>query len=114
MKSIRIIFLIIAGISILGSAIAQNTSDSEVSPDHQGTINVASDTLTYTVYGMDCPACAGGLEKQVDKIPSVVFSEADWYKQELKIVLKQDAVLSMGELEKRVKKANFTLGEEVK
>ena len=70
---------------------------------------ILSDTLTFTVYGMDCPGCEGGLEKQVNKIPSVQYSNADWVKQELKIVLAQDSVINMTALEKRVKKANFTL-----
>ena len=67
------------------------------------------DTLIYTVYGMDCPGCAGGLEKQVNKIPAVKDSEADWVKQELRVIMKPDSVLDIGELKKRVEKANFTL-----
>ncbi|MEX0986020.1 MAG: hypothetical protein WD052_00995 [Bacteroidales bacterium] len=70
------------------------------------------DTLVYTVYGMDCPGCAGGLVKQVKKIESIKFAEAFWARQELKIVLKQDSVLDTEELEKRIKKANFTLATE--
>ena len=68
-----------------------------------------TDTLVYTVYGMDCPGCAGGLEKQVNKIPAVKDSEADWIKQELRVIMKPDSVLDISELKKRVEKANFTL-----
>ena len=71
--------------------------------------NIQSDTLVFTVYGMDCPGCEGGLEKQINKIQFVQFSKADWVKQELRIVLAKNSILNMGELEKRVKKANFTL-----
>lgn len=67
------------------------------------------DTLKFTVYGMDCPGCEGSLEKQVNKIGSIQYCKADWVEQELQIVLKQDSVLRISELEKRVKKANFTL-----
>jgi copper chaperone CopZ len=68
-----------------------------------------TDTLRFTVYGMDCPGCEGSLEKQVNKIGSVKYCKADWVEQELKIVLRQDSALRIPELEKRVKKANFTL-----
>lgn len=76
--------------------------------------NAIGDTLLFTVYGMDCPGCEGGLEKQVNKIPSVKISKANWVKQELKVVLKQDSTLNLAELEKRVKKANFTLVTDAK
>lgn len=69
----------------------------------------ASDTLEFTVYGMDCPGCEGGLEKQVNKIPSVASSDANWVKQKLEIVLKKDSTLNLEQLKERVKKANFTL-----
>jgi len=72
------------------------------------------DTLSFTVYGMDCPGCEGGLEKQVNKIPSVQSSKANWVKQELKLVVKPDSTLNIAELEKRVKKANFTLNTDAK
>ncbi len=71
--------------------------------------NILTDTLKYTIYGMDCPGCEGGLEKQVNKIPAIRFSKADWVNQELRIVLVKDSTLNIKELEKRVKKANFTL-----
>lgn len=70
------------------------------------------DTLVFTVYGMDCPGCAGGLEKQVNKIPAVSSSEASWVKQQLKVVVRKDSVLKREDVEFRVKKANFTLKEE--
>ena len=79
------------------------------SPDKTGEKSSPSDTLVFTVYGMDCPGCAGGLEKQVNKIESIQYSKADWVKQELKIVMAHDAVFDVNELENRVKKANFTL-----
>ena len=74
--------------------------------------NIQRDTLKYTIYGMDCPGCEGGIEKQVDKITSVEYSKANWVDQELIIVLRQDSVLDIETLRKRVKKANFTLDTE--
>ena len=106
MRKIHIILSVLLLSAIPIQMSAQNSSG--IDPVH-GTRNVQSDTLTFTVYGMDCPGCEGGLEKQVNKIPSIKFSNADWVKQELKIVLVQDSILNLKELEKRVKKANFTL-----
>ena len=76
--------------------------------------NINTDTLKFTVYGMDCPGCEGGLEKQVNKIASVKFSKANWVNQELLIVMKKDSILDQSELERRVKKANFTLNTDAK
>ncbi len=69
------------------------------------------DTLTYTVYGMDCPGCEGGLEKQINKIPAVLSSEASWVDQRLWVVVKPDSVLKREDVAFRIKKANFTLAE---
>ena len=77
--------------------------------DQSDNRSVQQDTLRFTVYGMDCPGCEGGLEKQVNKMASVQYSKADWVNQELLIVVKKDSVLKTSELEQRVKKANFTL-----
>jgi len=99
---IRILFLTIVIFFIPTAIYSQSQSNSK------------GDTLTFTIYGMDCPGCEGGLEKQVNKIPSVRFSEANWVKQELKVVVKQDSTLNLAELNKRVKKANFTLDTDAK
>jgi len=77
-------------------------------------LQVAEDTITYTVYGMDCPGCEGGLEKQVNKIPWVGVAEANWVKQQLKVVVKKDSAANRDDIEFRVKKANFTLAEDTK
>ena len=53
-----------------------------------------SDTLVFIVYGMDCPGCEVGLEKQVNKIEGIKFSDANWRKQELRIVMVQDSALN--------------------
>lgn len=100
-----ILFLVSAFILMMAasSAFGQHSNN-----EAQKTENKA-DTLEFTVYGMDCPGCEGGLEKQVNKIESVNSSEANWRKQLLQVVLEPDAKLDINTLEKRVKKANFTL-----
>jgi len=114
MKTLRLLLVVIMVISLYNPTVAQSKQGIDSSTNHSGTLLVESDTLTYTVYGMDCPGCEGGLEKQVNKIPSVKYSKANWYKQELKIVVLQDSIFRVEELEKRVKKANFTMEREMK
>ena len=90
---------------------AQTNSQTETinQKSHSG---YQTDTITFTVYGMDCPGCEGGLEKQVNKIPYVKYSKANWINQELKVVVEKDSIINIDELEKRVNKANFTLDKE--
>jgi len=112
MKTISLLVVLLLVLMISHSANAQNQT-----PD-KSEIHIREkappDTLVFSVYGMDCPGCEIGLEKQVNKISSVRFSDADWLKQELRIVLVQDSTLNSSELEKRVKKANFTKKKEEK
>lgn len=108
MKLLKAIIIIVA-ISGLPKSIYSQTNSKELS--QQKEYKSLSDTLSFTVFGMDCPGCEGGLEKQVNKIASVKYAKANWIKQELIIVLKQDSTLNKKELAKRVKKANFTLSD---
>ena len=39
---------------------------------------VKADIRVYEVFGMDCPACAGGLDKLVVKNPAIKKSDAQW------------------------------------
>jgi len=112
MKAISILAAMLFVLMISNTATAQNQTldKSEV----QTQKNAQPDTLVFSVYGMDCPGCEIGLEKQVNKIKSIKFSDANWRNQELKIVLVQDSTLNASELEKRVKKANFTLEKDLK
>jgi copper chaperone CopZ len=107
MNILHITLISIVLFCITNITYAQSISKEDSLQTSQNIIQV--DTMRYVVYGMDCPGCEGGLEKQVNKIPSVKFSKANWVNQELIIVLKHDSVLNPIELEKRVKKANFTL-----
>ena len=111
MKTINILIAILLSLMISTSSNAQNRTQEDTEKPIQQ--NIQSDTLVYTVYGMDCPGCEVGLEKQVNKIQSIQFTDANWLKQEIRIVLVQDSTLNVNELEKRVKKANFTLEKEL-
>lgn len=70
-------------------------------------------TIKYQVYGMDCPGCHGAIEKQINKIPGVISSKADWVKQEIEIRVFSDTIISEEDIFKRIKKSNFTPGEKI-
>lgn len=70
-------------------------------------------TIKYQVFGMNCPGCHGALEKQINKIPGVKSSKADWVKQEIEIRVFSDTIISEEDIFKRIKKANFTPGEKI-
>jgi copper chaperone CopZ len=87
--------------------------------DHQ-TLSVEQDSakqekfVYYEVFGMDCPGCQSALEKQVNKIEGVAGSKASFKEKQVVIELKPDAKVSDEEIEKRIKKANFTPGKKIK
>ena len=107
MKTISILVALLLVLMISNTATAQNQIQDN--SNDQIRESAQSDTLVFIVYGMDCPGCEVGLEKQVNKIEGIKFSDANWRKQELRIVMVQDSTLNASELEKRVKKANLTL-----
>ena len=111
MKTFCVLVIISIILALPEISIAQTSSQTETinQKNHSG---YQSDTITFTVYGMDCPGCEGGLEKQVNKIPYVKYSKANWINQELKIVVEKDSIINIDELEKRVNKANFTLDKD--
>jgi copper chaperone CopZ len=87
--------------------------------DHQA-LSVEQDSakqekvVYYEVFGMDCPGCQSALEKQVNKIEGVAGSKASFKEKQVVIELKPDAKVSDEEIEKRIKKANFTPGKKIK
>ena len=110
MKTTHILIAAFVGLMFSTTAYAQNTNTQDAVKTDQSVAQ--GDTLVFTIYGMDCPGCEIGLEKQINKIESIKYSNANWHTQELKIVMVQDSTLNSNELEKRVKKANFTLDKE--
>jgi len=108
-----IIFVII--ISNLNAQSTIDHSNNDIQDDSQisSTNNVLLDTLVYEVYGMDCPGCHSALEKQINKIGSVEYSIADWVEQEVMIVVKKDSIIKDEEIYEKIKKANFTPGDQI-
>lgn len=69
--------------------------------------------ITYRVYGMDCPGCHGGVEKNLEKVPGVVAASANWKAKTITITAASDRGVARSEIEKAVKDSNFTLGQRV-
>lgn len=101
MKSMLFIMCLLA----FEAAYSQNTADNKL--QQQDTI-----TIKYQVFGMNCPGCHGALEKQLNKIPGVLYSKADWVKQEVAIY--SSIQITEEDIRKRMKKTNFTMGEKIK
>lgn len=70
--------------------------------------------IRYEVLGMDCPGCQSALEKQMKKIDGVADAKASFKEKQVVIELKPEAKVSDEEIEKRIKKANFTPGKKIK
>lgn len=70
--------------------------------------------VCYEVFGMDCPGCQSALEKQVKKIEGVADAKASFKEKQVVLELKPGAEVSDIEIEKRIKKANFTPGKKLK
>ena len=67
----------------------------------------------YKVYGMDCPGCHGGLEKNLEKIAGVTDAVANWKEQTVKLYLDDAAAVTRQQINQAVEDSNFTLGEQV-
>ena len=68
-------------------------------------------TVTYEVFGMDCPGCHGGLEKNLCKIPGVVKATANWKMKRVTISVKAGETVTDADIEDAIKKSNFTMGK---
>lgn len=67
--------------------------------------------VTYEVFGMDCPGCHGGLEKNLKKIPGVADASANWKQQIVTIWLDGEHDVDDGQIEKAIRDSNFTPGQ---
>ena len=67
--------------------------------------------VTYEVFGMDCPGCHGGLEKNLKKVPGVVDASANWKEQIVTIRFDAEQDLDPARIEKAIRDSNFTPGE---
>jgi cation transport ATPase len=68
----------------------------------------------YEVFGMNCPACHGGVEKLVKEIPSVANAEANWQKKEIVVTLRPGAELRDEDVYDAIRRSNFTPGKRIR
>jgi copper chaperone CopZ len=70
-------------------------------------------TVTYQVFGMDCPGCHGGLEKNIRKISGVAFARANWKGQTVTIGMKAGENVAETDIAEAIRRSNFTMGKKV-
>jgi len=68
----------------------------------------------YEVFGMDCPACHGAVNKLIEKIPGVQKSKADWVKKQVAVTIKPGAQVTDDDVYDAIKRANFTPGKRIR
>ncbi len=101
LKAFSVLLIFIIGCAATGSNIDKESyKDSEI--------------RIYEVFGMDCPACAGGLDKLVEKLPAVKKSEANWNTKQLTVIIEPGEQLQDDDILDAIKNANFTPGERIK
>ena len=76
-----------------------------------GKTGIDQNTTTYEVFGMDCPGCHGGLEKNLLKIPGVIDAVANWKQKTVTIKVESGNNIELAVIEKAIKDSNFTLGK---
>ena len=96
--------LVLAGLALSGC----RTTESIPRSEQPGTQTV------YTVFGMDCPGCHGGLEKNLKKIDGVIDASANWQKKTVTVMMRDGVQVDPAEIEKAVKDSNFSFEGVVK
>ncbi len=100
LKAFSVLLVFIVGCAVTGQDIAKESyKDSEI--------------RIYEVFGMDCPACAGGLDKLVENIPAVQKSEANWKDKRLMVIIQPGEQLQDEDIFDAIKRANFTPGKRI-
>ena len=73
-----------------------------------------SEVRVYEVFGMNCPACHGGLEKLVKKIPAVEQAEGNWVEKRVTVTIRPGSELKDEDIYDAIRRANFTPGKRIK
>ena len=92
--------------AVLGLMCVAGCAAPQASPPGAGT-----ETVTYEVFGMDCPGCHGGLEKNLRKIPGVVDAAASWKEKRVTIRVQKGHVVPASEIQAAIERSNFTMGK---
>ncbi|HKJ78666.1 MAG TPA: heavy metal-associated domain-containing protein [Prolixibacteraceae bacterium] len=111
MKNRALLFLFALIMSTTANSVFAASSEKPVFVSEKDTTQ--NSIVCYEVYGMDCPGCQSALEKQVKKIDGVADAKASFKEKQVIVELKAGANVSEEEIEKRIKKANFTPGKKI-
>jgi copper chaperone CopZ len=115
MKNIKNILLLVALALLLtmtSTPVFAGDADHQIFAAEKDT-TAQEKVVCYEVFGMDCPGCQSALEKQVKKIDGVADAKASFKEKQVVIEMKPGADISEAEIEKRIKKANFTPGKKI-
>ena len=72
--------------------------------------DVDTESMTYEVFGMDCPGCHGGLEKNLRNVFGVADASANWKEKKVTIYLEKGRSADLAEIETAIKNSNFSAG----
>lgn len=97
-----ILFAILAGSALVGCQGSREINTA-----------IAENEIAIEVFGMDCPGCHGGLEKNIEKIPGVAKATANWKRQRVTLRLVDGAVLDEDAVTAAILASNFTPGKRV-
>lgn len=111
LKNNLLLVITVIFVSSLSTSVYAGDIDSPVVITEQDTTQ--NKIVCYEVFGMDCPGCQSALEKQIKKIEGVAEAKASFKAKEVVIELKPGAEVANEEIEKRIKKANFTPGKKI-
>ena len=101
--------LIYASISVLVAVIMTGCATTTPAPQSA----TKHEQVTYAVYGMDCPGCHGGIEKNLEKLPGIIDASANWKDKRVTLALAPGQKADKAAIEQMVEDSNFTLGERI-
>lgn len=101
------------GIVLISMTAAIWMTGCKTTPEGTNAATSSPNTQVYTVYGMDCPGCHGGLEKNVEKIPGVTGAVANWKDQQVTIFVEDPQSVTSQQVAQAVENSNFTMGERI-
>jgi copper chaperone CopZ len=68
----------------------------------------------FEVFGMDCPGCHGGVEKNIKKVRGVTGAKANWSESRISVFYEPGTELDVEGVEKAITASNFTPGKRIK
>ena len=106
----RYMFFVLVLSALVYCGIGCNTAGEDVAAEPVE----GSEIRVYEVFGMNCPACHGGLEKLVKKIPAVEQAEGNWVEKRVTVTIRPGSELKDEDIYDAIRRANFTPGKRIK